>query len=312
MRDLWISVFEGYARACYDACTAITTLYSDNQHLQLALGAEARKLRVIPNGIDISRFQGSGCASPDDRPTVALIGRVVPIKDVKTFIAAAATIRQRIANLRVLVMGPTDEDEAYFEECGQLVADFGMSDCVTFTGSVRIADLLPTIHVVVLTSLSEAQPLVLLEAGAAGIPCVATNVGACREIIEGTAGEEVTPEPGGFVTESSHPIRSRIGCVACLRTSLCGVSSACRFEDASSATTPPTWRDRSTAHSTAICWSVRQPRSGRTGLRWQGSDFRLRRLSEQGTLLAPIASMGHAAVISHRPVAVHGCGPGVD
>ena len=205
MRDLWISVFEGYARACYDACTAITTLYSDNQHLQLALGAEARKLRVIPNGIDISRFQSLGCASPDDRPTVALIGRVVPIKDVKTFIAAAATIRQRIANLRVLVMGPTDEDEAYFEECGQLVAELGMSDCVTFTGSVRIADLLPTIHVVVLTSLSEAQPLVLLEAGAAGIPCVATNVGACREIIEGTAGEEVTPEPGGFVTDVVAP-----------------------------------------------------------------------------------------------------------
>ncbi len=205
MRDLWIGVFEGYARACYEACTVITTLYRDNQHLQLALGAEARKLEVIANGIDVSRFQCLSCASQDERPTVALIGRVVPIKDVKTFISAAAIIRQRIATLRVLVMGPTEEDEAYFKECCQLVTELGLSDCVTFTGSVRITDLMPTIHVIVLTSLSEAQPLVLLEAGAAGIPCVATNVGACREIIEALGEEGAAPEPGGFVTDVVAP-----------------------------------------------------------------------------------------------------------
>jgi glycosyltransferase involved in cell wall biosynthesis len=204
VRDLWIGIFEGWARACYEACTVITTLYGDNQHLQLALGADARKLKVIANGIDVSRFGSLSCASQTEQPTIALIGRVVPIKDVKTFIAAAAAVRQRIANLRVLVMGPTEEDASYFEECTQLVAELALSDCVKFTGNVRIADLMPTIHVIVLTSLSEAQPLVLLEGGAAGIPCVATNVGACREIIEGSAAESA-PQPGGFVTDVVAP-----------------------------------------------------------------------------------------------------------
>jgi glycosyltransferase involved in cell wall biosynthesis len=205
MRDLWIGVFEGYARVCYEACTAITTLYRDNQQLQLALGADVRKLKVIANGIEVSRFGSLARAAQVERPTIALIGRVVPIKDVKTFIAAAAVIRRRIPDLRVLIMGPTEEDAGYFEECSQLVAELALSDCITFTGNVRIADLMPTIHVIVLTSLSEAQPLVLLEGGAAGIPCVATNVGACREIIEGAADEEVDPQPGGFVTDLVAP-----------------------------------------------------------------------------------------------------------
>ncbi len=88
LRDLWIDTFESYARTCYDACEKITTLYSDNQKLQLDMGAEYGKLTVIPNGIDLKRF-GSLKPEPTSRPTVALIGRVVPIKDVKTFIAAS-------------------------------------------------------------------------------------------------------------------------------------------------------------------------------------------------------------------------------
>ena len=53
LRDLWISVFESYARTCYEACSQITTLYRDNQALQISLGAEIGKLKVIANGIDV-------------------------------------------------------------------------------------------------------------------------------------------------------------------------------------------------------------------------------------------------------------------
>lgn len=205
LRDLWISAFEGYARTCYQACAVITTLYRDNQQLQRALGAAEEKLLVIANGIAMERFEKLSWASPEAQPTMALIGRVVPIKDIKTFIAAAALVRQKFPNLRVLVLGPTNEDPAYFEECRQLVAELDLSGCFTFTGNVQIAEWMPSIHVVVLTSLSEAQPLVLLEAGAAGIPCVATNVGSCREMIEGQADADGTMEPGGFVTDLVAP-----------------------------------------------------------------------------------------------------------
>jgi polysaccharide biosynthesis protein PelF len=56
-----------------------------------------------------------------------------------------------------------------------------------------------------LTSISEAQPLVLLEAGAARIPCVATDVGSCREIIEGPADETPAFGCGGFVVPPMDP-----------------------------------------------------------------------------------------------------------
>jgi len=205
LRDIWINVFDAYARACYDACSAIASLYQENQNLQLTLGAARHKLKIIANGIELSRFENLTVAPQSAQPTVALIGRVVPIKDVKTFIAAVAITRARIPRLRALVVGPTDESPAYHQECVDFVQELCLGDCVTFTGSVKVTDLLPSIHVVALTSLSEAQPLVILEAGAAGIPSVATDVGACREIIEGRSDETPPLGRGGFVSELAAP-----------------------------------------------------------------------------------------------------------
>ena len=200
LRDMWVRAFEAYARTCYESCTEVITLYEDNQRAQRLLGAAPDNLRVIANGIDPKRFATLRPAAEDARPTVALIGRVVPIKDVKTFITAAAILRERVPGVAAVVMGPTDEDPVYFEECRALVASLGLEDTVEFTGTVNIVEHLPRVHVVVLTSLSESQPLVILEAGAAAIPFVATNVGSCREILEGRPDEAPPLGPGGIVT----------------------------------------------------------------------------------------------------------------
>jgi glycosyltransferase involved in cell wall biosynthesis len=68
-----------------------------------------------------------------------------------------------------------------------------------------VDEYLPHLDVVVLTSISEAQPLVILEGGAAGIPCVATDVGACREMIYGGPTEDPPLGPAGEVTPLSNP-----------------------------------------------------------------------------------------------------------
>ena len=205
LRDMWIKAFEAYARTCYEACSDVVTLYEDNQRAQRVQGAATRQLSVIANGIDLARFANVQPPSPQVPPTMALIGRVVPIKDVKSFITAAHALRLKIPNARALVLGPTDEDPEYFAECAQLVADLGLEDTVEFTGTVNILDFMSQIHVCVLTSLSESQPLVVLEAGAAGIPFVATNVGSCREIIEGRADEQPPLGAGGIVTDLVSP-----------------------------------------------------------------------------------------------------------
>ncbi|MCF7991875.1 MAG: GT4 family glycosyltransferase PelF [Thiohalocapsa sp.] len=204
IRDFWITAFESYAKVCYRSCSRITTLYGRNQAFQTALGAPRERLEVIPNGIHFDRYAAIE-PDPDHPPTVALIGRIVPIKDIKTFIAAAGHLRRSIPDLRALLLGPTDEDPGYYAECVQLVDQLGLGGTVEFAGKVNVIEYLPRVDVMLLTSISEAQPLVLLEAGAAGIPCVATDVGSCREIIEGLPDESPTLGPGGRIVPLMAP-----------------------------------------------------------------------------------------------------------
>jgi glycosyltransferase involved in cell wall biosynthesis len=144
---------------------------------------------VIPNGINLEKFDALERPAARERPVAALLGRVVPIKDIKAFIAAAGVVKRTIPAARMLVLGPTDEDPDYYEQCRRMVEELNLGGTVEFVGKVNIFDYLPKIDVLVLTSISEAQPLVLLEAGAARVPCVTTDVGSCREIIEGAPDE---------------------------------------------------------------------------------------------------------------------------
>jgi len=205
LKELWIEAFAGYSRTCYEACSEIVTLYEGNQKLQIEEGADPKKLRIIPNGIDFERFYSLVPERGSQPPTVALIGRVVPIKDVKTFIRAGAILRKTIPDLRILILGPTEEDPGYFQECREMVELLNLENSLEFTGKVRLDDYLPRIDVMALTSISEAQPLVILEAGAAGIPVVATDVGACRELILGSSHEVPPLGPGGAVTSLANP-----------------------------------------------------------------------------------------------------------
>jgi polysaccharide biosynthesis protein PelF len=170
----------------------------------MADGADPKKLLVIPNGVNAEKF----AALPRDTahaPTIALIGRIVPIKDIKCFIHVASLLIDKIPDLKVYVMGPTTEDPDYYQECVELVNNLNLQQTVEFTGKVNVVEFIPKIDVVVLTSISESQPLVILEAGAAGIPCVTTDTGSCSELIYGKLDENPPLGPGGAVTSMSNP-----------------------------------------------------------------------------------------------------------
>jgi glycosyltransferase involved in cell wall biosynthesis len=205
LRDIWIATFEGHARLTYAAANPIITLYRGNQALQKRDGADPRRLRVIPNGIDADGYAAIPRQAGDRPPTAALIGRVVPIKDIKTFIRAAAILRQHVPQVQVEILGPQEEDPVYARECEALVAELNLGGTVHFRGRVPVMEWLGKIDVHVLTSISEAQPLTILEAGAAGVPCVATDVGSCREMIEGDPMEPDGIGHGGVVTPVADP-----------------------------------------------------------------------------------------------------------
>jgi polysaccharide biosynthesis protein PelF len=204
LRDMWIDSINNFSVLCYDACDKVITLFKGNQKSQLEDGADPAKMMVIPNGVDIQHFSGLRTGR-QSRPTLALIGRVVPIKDIKTYIRAVALLRQYAPDVRGFIIGPTDEDPEYYQECMNLVQMLGLDNNIVFTGQTRIEDYLTQIDLLVLTSISEAQPLVILEAGAAGIPIVANDAGACRELVEGTAEETPALGMGGIITGLASP-----------------------------------------------------------------------------------------------------------
>ena len=102
-------------------------------------------------------------------------------------------------------MGPEDEDPSYVSECKDLVASLGLENSVKFLGFQNVPEILPQLGLVVLTSISEALPLVVLEAFASGVPCLATDVGSCRELIEGRGEEDRALGAAGSVVFIADP-----------------------------------------------------------------------------------------------------------
>jgi glycosyltransferase involved in cell wall biosynthesis len=81
----------------------------------------------------------------------------------------------------------------------------GVAELVHFTGQANVSDYYKTLDVLVLTSLSEAQPLVILEASCAGVPVVSTDVGACSELLNGGTPEDKALGRSGLLTPIASP-----------------------------------------------------------------------------------------------------------
>jgi len=191
----------------YHFADKITTLYHGNKVAEIADGAEAANIEIVPNGVDVKAFRAiaENRGKKDKRRTLAFIGRMVPIKDVKTLIKACKIITQQLPDVQILLLGPQEEESQYYQECSVLIKTLGLEEHMVFTGHVDIKQYFPSIDAILLTSISEAQPLVILEAGACAIPSIATDVGSCRELLEGTDEEDQALGPSGIVVKFHSP-----------------------------------------------------------------------------------------------------------
>ncbi|MFL5843072.1 MAG: GT4 family glycosyltransferase PelF [Solirubrobacteraceae bacterium] len=174
------------ARRAYAEAGMVTSVCGPNALVQAAAGAAHERLRVIPNPVALTA-PGQG-----EAPLAAFVGRVAPEKDVATYLRACSLVAAEREDARFAVVGPLDQDPAYADECVTLAAELGLGDRVRFTGETDPQPWYAAMDVLALTSVTEAQPLVALEAMAAGVPVVATDVGGCREAI-GDAGLLTAP-----------------------------------------------------------------------------------------------------------------------
>lgn len=182
-RDMWIKIYNSLSRMAYHNSDISTSLFEYNRRIQIELGATEETALVIPNGIDVERFSSVKRVKREGFH-IGLVGRVVPIKDIKTFITMSRMIHEHIKEARFHCIGPTDEDEAYYDDCQRMVKSFNLSEVFFFTGRQNVLDYYSFLDIVLLTSVREAQPLVILEAYAAGVPVVSTKVGNVPEMLD--------------------------------------------------------------------------------------------------------------------------------
>lgn len=197
-KNIWIEQFKKMSKLAYSEADLVTSLYAHARELQIELGCPKEFTKVTPNGIDASRFVSDGMERTveEDKIHVGAVLRVTPIKDVKTLIRAFAFAKEKVPALKLWIMGPTDEDPEYAAECMELVETLQVRDIV-FTGRVNVPEYLWQMDMTILTSISEGQPLTILEGYAAHKPAIATDVGNCRGLIYG---EGDSFGPAGILT----------------------------------------------------------------------------------------------------------------
>ncbi len=220
LRELWIRFFESLGRLCYDAAYRTVALFPEAQARQITDGADPTRSLVIPNGVNIAPLARLRTAHDEGRPPVlCLLGRVAPIKDVKTFIRAMHAVVNTLPSAQGWIVGPESEDPEYALECRNLVESLGLTGRIIFTGFQRIAEVLPRVSLLVLSSISEGLPLVILEGFAAGVPAVTTDVGACRRLILGDSPADQALGAAGALVGIADPLALSQAALALLQDS---------------------------------------------------------------------------------------------
>lgn len=167
----------------------------------VALGvARPGQVRVIRLGLELAALavpelpRGALRREKDiasDAPLVGIVGRLVPIKDVPTFLRAAAVVHREQPDVRFAVVGDGDERAAL----ESLTRELGLEGIVHFYGWRRdMAAVFGDLQLVVNASLNEGTPVAIIEALAAARPVVATRVGGTPDVLqEGRFGRLVAP-----------------------------------------------------------------------------------------------------------------------
>jgi glycosyltransferase involved in cell wall biosynthesis len=156
------------------------------------------KVKLLGNGIDLTRFNPD-CISIEDQlecrqklgiasgaPVVGFVGRLAARrKGFLDFLAAARNIAEQRPEVRFLIVGSPDHGKTDAVD-PSAASDFGVSDRCLFLGERANAELPPlyrVMNVLVLPSLFEGVPRVVMEASAMGTPCVVTDVKGNREAV---------------------------------------------------------------------------------------------------------------------------------
>lgn len=224
IRDAGVYLTPGQKRMQRLVCRLADCVLVNAEAIQRWLvdqGYRPEKIRVIRNGIDLSRFTGKrdGTALrrewglPPQAPLVVMLARLNPQKGFEYFLEAAAIVARRCPTARFIIVGEghlvhpggvVKLDDVYEQELKRLADRLGLGERLVFAGfRSDVPALLAEAAVSVLPSLSEGLSNTLLESMAAGVPVIATRVGGNPEIVaHGQTGLLVPVRDAGALAEA--------------------------------------------------------------------------------------------------------------
>ncbi len=193
-RSFLLALNESVIRMNYEFADAVTSLCEFNRKWQIRLGADSRKIRIVPNGVDEDVFspQQQECsqhraypngAGPD--PVVLTMSRIMPLKGIDVLLRAAIKVRQRVPRVKFRIMGEPATGE-YYRDCMTFIAEHGLQETIEVGHTNDPASAYRTPDLFCLPSISEAMPYSVIEAMFSGCPVVATDVGGVSELLGGT------------------------------------------------------------------------------------------------------------------------------
>ncbi|HPC65585.1 MAG TPA: glycosyltransferase [Anaerohalosphaeraceae bacterium] len=168
----------------------------------------ASKVTVLENSVDYERFAGAVAGRnsvrqmfgvPQDAFVFGFVGRFAPTKGVPYLLDAFAEVKKEFSNAYLLLAGQGPDEQRY----SQQIQNLGLQKTVCFAGYQKeIEKFFGSLDVFVIPSVAEGMPRVLLEAMAAGIPCIGTSVGGIPDVIDGAVGFVVAPRSSKALAEA--------------------------------------------------------------------------------------------------------------
>ena len=159
------------------------------------------KIEVIPLGFDLQRFQDNIAEKrahfrkqykiENNEIAIAIIGRLVPIKNHNLFLNAIKFVSSRTAKkFRVFIVGDGESKQSIQAQAKAQALSFtekmeeSNSNLITFTSWIKDVDcVIAGVDIVALTSLNEGTPVSLIEAQAGNKPIISTNVGGIENVV---------------------------------------------------------------------------------------------------------------------------------
>lgn len=184
-KGMWVDFYYKLSKLAYDDADRVIALYKEQSKIQESLGCDKNKIKIIANGVSLREFSvASDITGKSEHINIGAVTRIVPVKDIMTMINSFSIVEKEMPNVHFYIMGPTDEDPDYYLKCKAHIKEKRIKN-ITFTGGVKVKNYLHNMDILVLTSISEGQPMAVLEGMACRKPHVLTDVGDCRALLWG-------------------------------------------------------------------------------------------------------------------------------